>query len=336
MSRSTARRRTSGFAVVSIATARTNLPNRPQSSSRKENHGERPTAQTQHLGRWAAGLGLLIATSLFIAACGDSNNSSTTRAAESSRILACGSAPGPRPTVVLVHGAWADTSSWAGEVQALRRAGYTARAIADPLTDVITDARRVADVVRAIGGPVVLVGHSYGGSVITNAAAGQSTVKALVYVDAAIPAPNEATKQLSGTGSVLDTLPASRLYQSVGSGNATELYLQPDVFRADFASDFPRGQASDLWAIQRSASPNAFASRSHAAAWRTIPSWAFVSTGDRIITPASKMAMARSAHAHMTLFHGGSHLTLISHPRAVTAVIAKAICSVRHPASALG
>ena len=189
---------------------------------------------------------------------------------------------------------------------------------------------------RAIGGPVVLVGHSYGGSVITNAATGKSNVKALVYIDAATPAPNEATKQLSGTGSVLDTLPASRLFQMVGSGSATQLYLQPDVFRTDFASDLPRGQASDLWARQRGASPNAFASRSRAAAWRTIPSWAFVSTGDRIITSASKMAMARRARARITVFHGGSHLSLISHPRAVTAVIAKAICSVRHRASAAG
>ena len=200
------------------------------------------------LSRWASAAALgtiaIVAIALSI-----SSGSHPTRAAESSRIPACGSAPGPRPTVVLVHGAWADTSSWAGEVQALRRAGYTARAIANPVTDLTTDARQVADVVRAIGGPVVLVGHSYGGSVITNAAAGQSNVKALVYIDAATPAPNETTKQLSGTGSVLDTLPASRLYQSVGSGSATQLYLQPDVFRTDFASDFPRGQASDLWAL---------------------------------------------------------------------------------------
>lgn len=287
------------------------------------------------LSRWASAAALgtiaIVAIALSI-----SSGAHDTRAAESGLIPACGSAPGPRPTVVLVHGAWADTSSWAGEVQALRRAGYTARAIANPVTDLTRDARQVADFVRAIGGPVVLVGHSYGGSVITNAAAGQSNVKALVYVDAATPAPSEATKQLSGTGSVLDTLPASRLFQMVGSGSATQLYLQPDVFRTDFASDLPRGQASDLWALQRGASPNAFASRSRAAAWRTIPSWAFVSTGDRIITSASKMAMARRAHAHITVFHGGSHLTLISHPRAVTAVIAKAICSVRHRASAAG
>jgi pimeloyl-ACP methyl ester carboxylesterase len=183
--------------------------------------------------------------------------------------------------------------------------------------------------VGSVRGPVVLVGHSYGGAVITNAAAGLANVKALVYVDAAAPAPGEANKQLSGATSVLATLPPSRLFKTVGTGAGTQLYLTRDVFVHHFANDLPRARADALRAAQRGAAPAAFSTPSTAAAWRTIPSWAFISTGDQIITAASERAMARRAGAHITLFHGGSHLTLISHPDAVTRVIDRAICAVR-------
>jgi pimeloyl-ACP methyl ester carboxylesterase len=109
------------------------------------------------------------------------------------------------PTVVLVHGAWADASSWAGEVRMLQAAGVRVRAIANPVEDLTTDARYVADYLKTIRGPIVLVGHSYGGAVITNAAAGVPGVKALVYVDASAPAPGETNGQLSGSRSVLTT-----------------------------------------------------------------------------------------------------------------------------------
>ena len=108
-----------------------------------------------------------------------------------------------RPVVVLVHGAWADASSWSGEVATLQAAGYDVRAIANPLQDLTTDSQYVADYLKTIPGPVVLVGHSYGGAVITNAAAGLANVKALVYVDAAAPAPGETNGQLSGASSIL-------------------------------------------------------------------------------------------------------------------------------------
>lgn len=242
---------------------------------------------------------------------------------------ACASARGVKPTVVLVHGAWADTSSWAGEVAALQRAGYAARAIGNPVQNLTSDAAQIAAFLRSVHGPVVLVGHSYGGAVITNAAAGLANVKALVYVDAAMPAPGEMNKQLSGTTSVLETMAPSRLFQTVGSGPGTELYLTRETFVSHFAADLPLARAEALWAAQRGASPDAFATRSLAAAWRAIPSWAFISTGDQIITPASEAAMARRAGARVTVFRGGSHLTLISHPDAVTQVIEQAICSVR-------
>jgi pimeloyl-ACP methyl ester carboxylesterase len=245
------------------------------------------------------------------------------------RLRQCRSGDTP-PTVVLVHGAWADASSWAGEVRMLQRAGVRVRAIANPVEDLTTDARYVADFLRTVRGPIVLVGHSYGGAVITNAAAGVPGVKALVYVDAAAPAPGEANAQLSGSRSVLTTSQQAKLYKTVArpsyAPGSHELYLREKVFVEDFANDLPRTEAVRLWASQRGASTAAFMTPSRTAAWKTIPSWFFVSTGDRIITPASQLAMARRARARVTTFRGGSHLTLISHPEAVAAVIASAIC----------
>jgi pimeloyl-ACP methyl ester carboxylesterase len=239
----------------------------------------------------------------------------------------------PKPTVVLVHGAWADASSWSAEVRSLQNDGYTVRAIANPVENLTTDAEYVHDFLKSINGPIVLVGHSYGGAVITNAAAGLPNVKALVYVDAAAPAPGETNGQLSGADSVLATKPKAQLFMTTTYPNApageAELYLNEDVFVHDFANDLPRAEAEQLWASQRGASTAAFDTKSKAAAWKSIPSWYFVSTGDQIITPTSELAMAHRAHSHITIFKGGSHLTLISHPDAVTAVIRSAISSVR-------
>jgi pimeloyl-ACP methyl ester carboxylesterase len=249
------------------------------------------------------------------------------------RLETCRPAGRAKPVVVLVHGAWADASSWSGEVATLQAAGYDVRAIANPLQDLTTDSEYVADYLKTIHGPVVLAGHSYGGAVITNAAARLANVKALVYVDASAPAPGETQGQLSGAGSILAKDTPARLFFTTGypgaPAGASELYLKENIFTRNFASDLPAGQARSLWASQRGASTAAFSTPSKAAAWRTIPSWYFISTGDQIITAASELAMAHRAHSHITVFRGGSHLTLISHPNAVTAVIASAICSLR-------
>lgn len=237
-----------------------------------------------------------------------------------------------KPTVVLVHGAWADASSWNGEVTALQKQGYEVRAIANPLENLTTDSEYVADFLKSISGPIVLVGHSYGGSVITNAAAGIPNVKALVYVDAAAPDVGETNGSLSGSDSVLKHKPEGELFDKLsypGSpAGAVDLYLKKDIFLHDFGNDLPADEATRLWATQRAASTSAFETPSKAAAWKTIPSWYFISSGDRIITPTSEKAMAERAHSHVTVFDGGSHLTLISHPDAVTAVIDQAIASV--------
>ncbi|MGI5241039.1 alpha/beta hydrolase [Dactylosporangium sp. CA-139066] len=218
-----------------------------------------------------------------------------------------------KPTVVLVHGAWAGTSSWSGEVSRLQGKGYTARAVANPLRGLTADAASVSAFLKTVHGPVVLVGHSYGGSVITNAAAGNAGVKALVYVDAAAPAVGETTGGLSGAGSALGGDPAT-LYDKVG----TDLYLKEPVFTHSFGPDLAPGQADVLWASQRSAAMAAFTTPSKAAAWQHIPSWYVIGGADKIITPASQEAMAHRANATIRTVPGGSHLTLISHPDAVT------------------
>src|SRR4030088_1770878 len=171
------------------------------------------------------------------------------------RLETCLPAGQAKPTVVLVHGAWADASSWSGEVITLQAAGYDVRAIANPLQDLTTDSEYVADYVKTIHGPVVLAGHSYGGALITNAAAGLANVKALAYVDASAPAPGETNGQLSGAGSILakDT-PAQLFFTSSypnAPAGASELYLKENIFIHNFASDLPRGEAERLWASQR-------------------------------------------------------------------------------------
>jgi pimeloyl-ACP methyl ester carboxylesterase len=247
--------------------------------------------------------------------------------------------PGPaatclaKPTVVLVHGAWADTSSWNGEVERLQQAGYLTRAFANPLRGLTGDAADLADFLRTIPGPIVLVGHSYGGSVITNAAAGNGNVTALVYVDAVAPAVGENTAELSGRGSALGA-PPDTLYDQVPYRGApaddAELYLKQQVFLKSFGPDLPAATARMLWAGQRPATTSAFTTRSKAAAWQTIPSWYVIGTADKIITADSQTAMAQHAKAKIVRVPGGSHLTLISHPEPVTDQItaaARAVCA---------
>jgi pimeloyl-ACP methyl ester carboxylesterase len=242
---------------------------------------------------------------------------------------------GVKPTIVLVHGAWADTSSWNGEVVALEERGYDVRAIANPLQNLTTDSESVAGFLKTINGPIVLVGHSYGGSVITNAAEGIPNVKALVYVDAAAPDVGETNGSLSGADSVLKHKSDDELFDKLtfpgAPPGAVDLYLKRDVFLQNFANDLPADVATRLWATQRAASTAAFDTPSRYAAWKTIPSWYFISSGDQIITPTSERAMAARAHSTVTEFTGGSHLTLVSHPDAVTAVIVDAANSVTAP-----
>jgi pimeloyl-ACP methyl ester carboxylesterase len=287
--------------------------------------------------RFGALVGTVAVAGTLLGACSTSNTPAA--APDSGSPVASGTAPAPasvgvKPTVVLVHGAWADTGSWDGEVTSLRKQGYEARAIANPLENLTTDSASVAQFLRSIKGPIVLVGHSYGGSVITEAAAGNPDVKALVYVNAAAPDVGETTGSLSGADSVLKQKPETELFDELpipgAPAGTQDLYLKRDIFIGNLGNDLPADTATQLWAGQRAASTAAFDTPATAAAWKTIPSWYFISSGDQIITPTSERAMAARAHSQVTIFDGGSHLTLVSHPDAVTAVIMSAVNAVQH------
>jgi pimeloyl-ACP methyl ester carboxylesterase len=285
--------------------------------------------RTQRRRRGAVlALPALVATAVGLTACGPS------AAGPADPAPAAHAAPAkaaPKPTIVLVHGAWADASSWNGEVDRLQRDGYVVRAIDNPLRGLTSDAEEVKDFLSTITGPIVLVGHSYGGAVITNAAAGNPNVKALVYVDAAAPDVGETNGQLSGKTSALSGNPAT-LFDSVpyagGPAGAVQYYLKQNIFLNNFAPDLPARTAEELWATQRPAATAAFDTPSAAAAWKTIPSWYVIGMKDQIITAQSELDMAHRAHSQIVEVPGGSHLTLISQPDAVTNQILAAARSV--------
>lgn len=274
------------------------------------------------------GLGALATISVVIA--GNAARAETGSTSRPGSPMAC-SVPGHPPiTIVLVHGAWADSSSWDGEISQLQRAGCNVRAADNPVRDLKTDSDHVANFLRTIDGPVLLVGHSYGGAVITNAAAEVANVVGLLYVDAFAPDVGEAVSALGGRTSAIATTPASELFEEIPGAPAgtRNLILRQHVFLTNFASDLPRAEALRLWASQTVASTSALATPSTYAAWKTIPSWYFISTGDQIITPEAEMMQAQRAHSRVTTFHGGSHLTLMSHPAALTSVIRDAVSTL--------
>jgi pimeloyl-ACP methyl ester carboxylesterase len=216
-----------------------------------------------------------------------------------------------------------------GRAPAARRVHRAA--IDNPLRGLTSDAEEVKDFLSTITGPIVLVGHSYGGAVITNAAAGNPNVTALVYIDAAAPDVGETNGQLSGNTSALSGNPAT-LFDSVpyagGPAGAVQYYLKQNIFLHNFAPDLPAGTAEELWATQRPAATAAFDTPSAAAAWKTIPSWYVIGMKDQIITAQSELDMANRAHSHIVEVPGGSHLTLISQPDAVTNQILAAARSI--------
>ena len=234
------------------------------------------------------------------------------------------------PTVVLVHGAFADGSSWAGVIAALQAAGVRAQATANPLRSLSGDAAYIASVANQIGGPVVLVGHSYGGAVIGNAAVHAANVVGLVYVAAFIPDEGETLQGLAehATDSLLG--PALRpVPYATGEAGATgtEFYVDPASFPAVFAADLPAELAAVLAAAQRPAADRAFGEPSGPVAWRALPSWAVVSPNDRVIGPSGERLMAERAGAEIVEVDG-SHLLMISHPEAVADVILTAVAAV--------
>ena len=237
--------------------------------------------------------------------------------------------PTPKPTVVLLHGAWADGSSWAAVTAKLQGDGFTVDVVPNPLRGVASDAQYLRDYLATIAGPIVLVGHSYAGMVITNAATGNANVRALVYVDAFIPQQGDTVQELAGAqpGSGLDpntTINAVPIRDAAGNVVDVDLYVKPTLFPALFAAGSPAKIAAVLAASQR---PETLSSLSEAftgvPAWETIPSWALIGTDDRVIPPAEQQIMAARAHAHIVKV-AAPHLSMVSDPDAVAALITSA------------
>uniref|UniRef100_A0AAU3H624 Alpha/beta hydrolase n=1 Tax=Streptomyces sp. NBC_01401 TaxID=2903854 RepID=A0AAU3H624_9ACTN len=235
------------------------------------------------------------------------------------------------PTVVLEHGAFADASSWDGVTQRLRRAGYPVVAAANPLRSPKTDAAHLRGVLDHIDGPVVLVGHSYGGTVISQAAAGlEKKVKALVYIAAFLPDTGESSLELT------DKFPGSTLGQAIESVNYTlpdgsegsDLYIKQDLFHRQFAADVPKDKARLMAAGQRPVAAAALEEKSTRAAWKTIPSWSLVTTEDLNIPLAAQRYMSDRAHARTTEIES-SHAVSVSHPDAVARIVESAAGTVR-------
>ena len=224
-----------------------------------------------------------------------------------------------KPTVVLVHGAFADSSSWNGVITILERDGYTVVAAPNPLRGVRVDADVVTSVVKSIDGPVVLVGHSYAGSVISEAAVGQSNVKKLVYVAAFAPDAGETGKF---PGSTLGPALAPPV-QQISGGN--DLYILQARFPDQFAADLPMAQARLMAAGQRPISESALSEASTEAAWRNVPSWFIYGDKDKNIPPAVQSFMAARAKARQTVVvKGASHVVMVSHAPEVAGLIERA------------
>ncbi|MEV1005384.1 alpha/beta hydrolase [Nonomuraea sp. NPDC050202] len=232
-----------------------------------------------------------------------------------------------KPTVVLVHGAWADASSWSRIVARLQAGGYPVRAIANPLRSLSGDAASVRAFLETLTGPVVLVGHSYGGAVITNAATGNASVKALVYVNAFAPDAGESATQLAGPDSALSVPDPTAVFDLVPPtlppAADTDLYLKTSTVLASFATGLSLDDKAIVAATQRPATVGALNEPSGAPAWRTIPSWNVIGTKDRIIPPGVQRAMAKRAGSTVVEYDAG-HVGLMTAPRTVTYVIEQA------------
>jgi len=235
-----------------------------------------------------------------------------------------------QPVIVLVHGAWADASSWTSVINELQRRGFTVYAPPNPPRGLPQDSaylhQFLTENAALQGQPVVLVGHSYGGAVVTNAAVGAPGVRALVYVDAFIPEEGDTIGGLARAepGSYLGNEAFNPVpYPGAPSGDV-DLYIKPDLVPGCFATGLPASQAAVIAATQRPLTASAFTEPSGPPAWKTIPSWAVIGTGDQVIPPAELTFMAKRAGAHITDVNAG-HLSLVSEPAVGIGVILQAV-----------
>jgi pimeloyl-ACP methyl ester carboxylesterase len=272
---------------------------------------------------WRGGIAAGVAAGIALAVAGGA------AASASPSVTSHRAAHGPKPTIVLVHGAWANGSSWDGVVQRLQQAGYTVDVLPNPLQGLAYDPAFLADFLHGITGPIILVGHSYGGAVITNAATGDKQVKALVYVDAFAPDQGQTIGELVSAvpGSCVAAADPTTIFNLATYPGAPagvyDAYVKQSLFPSCFANGLPAGEAAMLAATQEPLSTIALGQKSGVPAWKTIPSWAVIGTADRVILPAEQLAMARHAHARITEVYA-PHLSMISDPDVVTQVILQA------------
>src|SRR5438876_3608587 len=233
-------------------------------------------------------------------------------------------------TVVLVHGAFADASSWTGVIERLQKEAVQVTAPANPLRGIASDSAYLASFLNQMGGPVLVVGHSYGGAVITNAATRASNVVGLVYVAAFATDEGERLGEVeSGSkDSVLSSALVTLNYPTgQGAETAVEFAINPAHLHEAFAADLPAEQAALMAATQRPVAEGAFSEPSGVPAWKTVPAWAVVATGDKAAGSDVIRSMAKRAGATITEVEG-SHVIMISQPQAVTDVILSAIAAV--------
>jgi pimeloyl-ACP methyl ester carboxylesterase len=231
-----------------------------------------------------------------------------------------------RPTVVLVHGAFADGSSWNGVIERLQAKGISVTAPANPLRGLSADSAYLEGVLRQLAGPVVLVGHSYAGAVISNAATHAPNVVGLVFVAAFVPDEGEVLGQVTPTSKDSILMPAlvPHEYATGRGATAVEFAVDPQKFRDTFAADLPPQTAAVMAATQRPVADAAFSDPATAPAWKDRPSWAVVATGDKAAGADLTRSMAHRAGATVTEV-AGSHVVMVSQPEAVTNVIVQAV-----------
>jgi pimeloyl-ACP methyl ester carboxylesterase len=245
-----------------------------------------------------------------------------------------GSGNGSTPTVLLVHGAFTDASSWSAVIAELQVTGIDVLAPPNPLRGLAADARYIAGVIDEIDGPVLLVGHAYGGAVITAAGSPADNVLGLVYVTAFAMDDGESTLDINARFPDSLLAPALRPAVFVGCDGeaAVELYIDRGAFPEVFAADLPLGIATVAAATQRPIATAALEEKSSGASWKALPCWYVVATADRIIHPDAQRFMARRAHAE-TIELNGSHAVASSQPRRVAHEIRRAALSVRRRAA---
>ncbi len=232
-----------------------------------------------------------------------------------------------RPTVALVHGAFADSSGWNDVAEQLQAAGIVVQAISNPLRGITEDTAYVASALQQIPGPVVAVGHSYGGAIITNAASRSENVIGLVYVAAFAPDEGEILSDIEGDSkdSILNSALLQLQYPTgTGTETAVEFAIDPAKFHDAFAADLSAQQAAVMAATQRPVAAAAFTEPNGSPAWKNLPSWAVVATGDKAAGSDVVRSMAQRAGATITEVEG-SHVIMISQPQVVTDVIRQAI-----------